>query len=95
VSGAREFIHERKTAYQLTFNINQPSDVDVLIDLARFCRANESTLATSKDGRVDTERMLVLNGRREVWLRIQQHLGLTPEQLLALYTGNAVTRRIE
>jgi hypothetical protein len=29
----------------------------------------------------------VLEGRREVWLRIQQHLNLTTEQLFQLYGG--------
>jgi hypothetical protein len=30
----------------------------------------------------------VLEGRREVWLRITRHLNLTTEQLYAIYTGH-------
>ena len=29
----------------------------------------------------------VIQGRREVWLRIQNHLQLTPDQLWELYSG--------
>jgi hypothetical protein len=52
---------------------------DVLVDLARFCRAHESCY--NPDPRIHA----LLEGRREVWLRIQQHAGLTGEQLMALY----------
>jgi hypothetical protein len=50
----------------------------VLEDLARFTRANESTF--HPDARVSAQ----LDGRREVWLRIQKQLQLTPEQILEL-----------
>jgi hypothetical protein len=30
---------------------------------------------------------MMLLGRQEVWLRIQQHLQLPPETLFALYSG--------
>lgn len=79
------FIHKRKQAYQLTFQLNQPANVLVLDDLARFCRANEST------GHADPYIAARLDGRREAWLRIQQHLHLTEEQLMQLYSGNPVT----
>ena len=84
----KEFLAQRKLSYQLTFQQEQPANVDVLIDLARFCRANETCVVKG-----DRDSGLVLEGRREVWLRIQQHLGLTPEQLLALYSGAPMTRR--
>jgi hypothetical protein len=51
----------------------------VLRDLAKFCRANESTFA--KDPRAHA----VLEGRREVWLRIQQYLRLTEDELYQLH----------
>lgn len=79
----RELVQTRKTAYQLTFQKDQPANVEVMIDLARFCRANETCVVKG-----DRDASLVLEGRREVWLRIQQHLGLTPEQLFSLYSGN-------
>jgi hypothetical protein len=53
----------------------------VLKDLARFCRAHESTF--DADPRVQAN----LDGRREVWLRLAHHLQLTPEQLWELYSG--------
>jgi hypothetical protein len=84
----RQYLDERKKAYQLVFNPDQPADIFVLDDLARFCRANESCLVPG-----DHDRTAALEGRREVWLRIQQHLGLNPEQLFSLYSGNTPRQR--
>ncbi len=80
ISGAIDFLRRRKQAYQLVFQWAQPADRLVLEDLAKFCRANESCVVPG-----DHDRTLVLEGRREAWLRIQQHLGLAEEQLLELY----------
>lgn len=66
-------------AYQQTF-AGEPAKV-VLKDLARFCRAHESTF--DADPRVHAG----LEGRREVWLRIEEYLRLTPEQLWELRSG--------
>lgn len=74
------FFQQRKRAYQLAFN--SPAGQDVMRDLAQFCRANSS--AFNPDPRVHA----ALEGRREVWLRIQNHLNLTQEQLFALSTGS-------
>ena len=49
------------------------------IDLARFCRANETCFHA--DPRIHA----VLEGRREVWLRMMQHWNLTPDQLAEIY----------
>lgn len=59
--------------------------VDVMEDLRGFCRAERS--CWDADPRVHA----VLEGRREVWLRIQQHIQLTPEELLSLYTDGVVS----
>lgn len=75
----REALMGRRTAYVQTFR--GPVAHVVLKDLARFCRAHESTVHP------DEKAMLVLQGRREVWLRIQNHLNLSPEQLWELYSG--------
>lgn len=86
-----DFIKRRRHAYQLTFQHNNYAAQEVLIDLARFCRANETTFHS--DPRISA----VLQGRHEVWLRIANHLHLTSEQLFALYNGNqfvAETRRL-
>lgn len=80
-----DFLRRRSTAYRLTFG-NSPNSQWVLADLAVFCRATESTF--SPDARLHA----VLEGRREVWLRIQQHLNLTPAQLFALYDVNRQAR---
>lgn len=67
----------RKNAYQKTFN--NPEGRKVLADLRRFCRA------TSPTADVNNERATyLLEGRREVWLRIQSHLNLTDEQMYEL-----------
>lgn len=75
------FLSRRRTAYVKTF-IN-PIGEEVLIDLAKFCRAHDSTFHT--DPRVHA----LAEGRREVWLRIQQHLRLTDEQLWDIYGAGA------
>jgi hypothetical protein len=52
----------------------------VLKDLARFCRAHRST------AHPDPHAAAKMDGRREVWLRIQEHLQLSEPQLWELYT---------
>lgn len=72
-----DFLRWRKRAYQRTFG--GPEDVFVLADLARFCRASDTCFHS------DARLHAVLEGRREVWLRIQNHLMLSPEKLLEIY----------
>lgn len=74
------FLVMRRRDYQLAFK--SPAGQAVLLDLAKFCRADETCF--QEDPRLHA----VLEGRREVWLRIQKHLNLTPEQLYALYSGH-------
>ena len=85
-----KFFWRLRAAFKYIFDGDNPANLDVLIDLARFCRANESCVVPG-----DHDRTLMLEGRREVWLRIQQHLGLTNEQVFNLYTGQAINRRTE
>jgi hypothetical protein len=85
-SRALKFIRTRKIDYQLCFT--SPAGRAVLYDLAKFCRANESCLHP------DPVVHAALGGRREVWLRIQQHLALTPTQLLEIFSASQV-RAIE
>lgn len=77
---AKEYLFERKRAYDIAFK--NPSGEIVLQDLARFCRANESCF--NADARLHA----LAEGRREVWLRIQRHLNMTPEQLAQLHIPN-------
>ena len=88
---AFDYLRRRKTHYQITFPTNGYSQQYVLSDLARFCRAHETTFHP------DARMSAVLQGRNEVWLRITNHLHLTSEQLFALYNGNqfdAQTRKL-
>lgn len=73
---AKQYLFRRRTAYVATFS--SPSGEEVLADLARFCRANRPTF--HPDPRVAAQ----LDGRREVWLRIQQHLQLSDADLWRL-----------
>lgn len=76
---AKLFLVGRKQAYQRRLG---GVDVDtriVMQDLAKFCRAHEPTF--HPDPRVHA----LLEGRREVWLRIQQHLELDEQTLWDIY----------
>ncbi len=99
-----DFLKFRKTNYQLAFGLTRvvagvrrayrtlfggPAGQAVLRDLEKFCRANETCF--HEDARLN----LILEGRREVWLRIQQHLNLTPDDLFQLYSGRDVTRLMQ
>lgn len=77
----KSYIFARQQAYNLVFDPESVHVQRVLADLARFCRANEP--AFHSDPRIHA----TLEGRREVFLRIQKHLRLTPEQLFKTYTG--------
>ena len=79
----RNFISRRRNAYTKTFLT--PYGQEVLEDLSRFCRANESTF------NADPRLHAVAEGRREVWLRIQKHLQLTDEQLWAMHAPAPTT----
>jgi len=50
----------------------------VLADLRDYCRANASTW--DRDARISDR----LAGRRDVWLRISEHLNLTDDEILKL-----------
>ena len=74
-----DFIRRRKQVYHEFFE--SPGGQVLLEDLMRFCRAHESTFHPNE--RISAN----MDGRREVWLRIQQHLQLDVSTLLTLYTG--------
>ena len=75
----RDFVTGRKRAYCRVFDM-ESRDVQMVVgDLARFCRANEST------HHPDPYVAARLDGRREAWLRIQQNLNLDAEALLRPY----------
>jgi len=79
IEKARLWLATRRYAYQTTFK--GPLADNVLRDLAEFCRANKSTFHENDRAHALAE------GRREVWLRIQQHLRMTEAELWNLYDG--------
>ncbi len=68
-----------KRAYLLAFS--PPAGPAVLNDLAPFCRAKETCVVPG-----DRDRTWVLEGRREVWLRIKDYLEMPVEDLIKKYT---------
>lgn len=66
-------------AYNNVFTKENQFVRPVLEDLAKFCRAHESTFHP------DARAHAVLEGRREVWLRIQQYLNLTLDELYSVH----------
>jgi len=79
VAHAVEFLRQRSLSYRRVFDKDSQDAQRVLADLAKFCRAHESTF------HADPRLHAVMEGRREVWLRISQHLNLSTEELYALY----------
>ena len=77
-----DLIRKHKQTYQQTFA--SPVGQEVLRDLAKFCRAAETCFDT------DTHVQANLEGRREVWLRIQKFLNLSSEQLYGILNGTHI-----
>ena len=76
-----------RKAYRVAFTGESGMDREqasriVLQDLARFCRANQSSVIVSPVSRVvDTHATCVAEGRREVFNRLTYYLNLTEDQL--------------
>lgn len=66
-----ELIARRSDAFRSVFA--GPSAAEVLADLEAFCYANRTTVDASQTN------MAVLEGRRQVWLHIQQLLNQAPK----------------
>ena len=78
----RKAVSDNSRAYKLTFN--DESAKIVLKDLAEFCRANTSCF--DPDPRMHS----LLEGRREVFLRIMYHIDLSEDQLLHLFNATTI-----
>lgn len=80
-----ELLRNRSSSYRAVFLGHGTATDEVLKDLARFCRAHESTFhyEHSMSDRLD--------GRREVWIRIAHHLNLSEEQLWSIYGNRSIT----
>jgi hypothetical protein len=79
---AREFLFKRRRAYRrvLGASTTDPDILLILADLAKFCKAAETTMHH------EDRASAMLEGRRQVWLRIQQHLNLSEEDLWTIYS---------
>lgn len=73
-----DFLTERKRAYQLAFG--SPAGERVLKDLRRFCCDVGTTFRAG-----DAYESFALEGRRQVLLRIREHLEMDVGQLLDAY----------
>jgi hypothetical protein len=72
-----EFFHRRRVNFRLTFG--SPAGRQVLAELMEFCCVNTTTSTSN-----DPFEMAKKEGRRQVWLRLQRALNLTPEEQLAI-----------
>lgn len=77
---AETILFRRQQAYNAVFIKDAPVVLEVLEDLAEFCRATESTF------HADARTHALLEGRREVWLHITKHLNLSSQRLWELKT---------
>lgn len=71
------FLRRRRAAYAKTFD--NPEGRKVLADLRRFCRASVPTADVN-----NVHTTFLLEGRREVWLRIASLLQLTDDEIANL-----------
>ena len=81
----QDFLMARKMAYVQLFNPESQSAIKVLEDLSKFCRANESCF--HPDPRIHA----VIEGRREVWLRLNDHINLSSEEFWKKYGRDDIT----
>jgi hypothetical protein len=72
-----EFLRRRKVNFQLAFG--SPAGRQVLADLREFCCASSTTAVTE-----NPHDMAIREGRRQVWLRIERAINLTPEQMYSI-----------
>lgn len=79
VSAVKALFAKRSLAYRRVFRMDDVDSVIVLKDLAKFCRAHESTYHA--DPRIHA----AMEGRKEVWLRLQNYLNLNSEELYRLH----------
>ncbi|WP_414464365.1 hypothetical protein [Hyphomicrobium sp. DY-1] len=81
-AATKQFLQQRRVAYARLFGMGEPTDKDIEVvmdDLAKFCRAFETTF------HADPRMHAVLEGRREVFLRILEHSMIPFEELFNRY----------
>jgi hypothetical protein len=80
----------RKVDYVALNAAYRTLDYTVLADIAEFCRAIQPAPETS-----DMALQMRAAGRRDVWLHIQHHRNLTPQQVYNLLQGKPINDRQE
>lgn len=78
-----EAIRQFRGKYKQVFG--GPVGQEVLRDLASFCRAAETTF------RPDPREHALLEGRREVFLRIAKYMNIPSEQIYEILAGRTIT----
>jgi len=88
LDGIRKVVFRKRAAYRAVFKPGgdvSPGTHIVLTDLRRFCRATRSTTMISLvTMSVDPLASAQAEGRREVWLRIQNMLNLDDQDVARL-----------
>lgn len=79
VSTFKRILHGRIFAYNRVFDPQSVHTRTVLLDLAKFCRAHQTCFHP------DPRLHAMLEGRREVWLKIQEYLQLTDQEIYDLH----------
>lgn len=81
-----DYYHNRCIAYGRIFDEKSPYTTTVLEDLAKFCRGSESTF------HADARLHALMEGRREVWLRIKEFLTHNADQMLEKHSYEPQTK---
>lgn len=84
VNKIKDYVAKRQQAYQQVFNPDNLFLKEVLDDLEKFCREYETTF--HPDQRVHA----LLEGRREVLLRIKRHMNMNTKDLIKYYTSKGI-----
>jgi hypothetical protein len=89
VQNIKNYFQRRSIAYSKVFDKQSPFTHDVLVDLAKFCRAHDSSFHPNPHVQA------TLEGRREVWLRIQNNLNLSLEEIYLLHRAKQLQEKPE
>lgn len=86
----------RRSSYRALFLHPQgglaPASEIVLADLRRVCCTDRPTTVVDRDGRVDPIATARNEGKREIWIRVQQALHLDDAKIMSLMDAAEVDR---
>lgn len=83
-------LRKKRDCYKHIFNgENLTNEAQLALkDLSIFCHADRPCVAYDNTGKLDAHAMAMLEGRRQVWMRIIQTLNITDEQLIKITNMN-------